>query len=286
MAQFPALPLWTDALIADTTHLTRAEFGAYLLLLCAAWRRPNCDLPDDDRVLSAIARCDRKTWPALRQVLSQFHTIKDGLWVQKRLQKERSFVAEKGRKNAANARARWSGQTGNFPTLLTETFPGIAQPNPLASNELAYANAMPETCERNAPTPTPIKENVIPPSSKPLTPRTNGGYAFAGKTVKLNRRDYDLWKARFSALPSFDTELRAIDDWLQDHPAKKWFYAVERMLARAAERETRQRRGPPRKINRVIAAKMLADAGLANSPTSERRAWLQTNNIDPDSLKG
>jgi hypothetical protein len=42
MAEFPALPLWTDAYLGDTRHLSQSEHGAYLLLLITAWRTPNC----------------------------------------------------------------------------------------------------------------------------------------------------------------------------------------------------------------------------------------------------
>ena len=59
MAEFPALALWTDAYLADTRHLSTLEHGAYLLLMMEAWRRPHCDLPDDDRVLARLAGLTR-----------------------------------------------------------------------------------------------------------------------------------------------------------------------------------------------------------------------------------
>lgn len=48
MSSFPSLPLFTDAFLADTGHLSAQETGAYLLLLMMAWRLPECRLPDND----------------------------------------------------------------------------------------------------------------------------------------------------------------------------------------------------------------------------------------------
>lgn len=45
MAEFPAMPLWTDAWVADTRHLTRCERGTYHDLLVEMWRSPHCALP-------------------------------------------------------------------------------------------------------------------------------------------------------------------------------------------------------------------------------------------------
>lgn len=47
MAEFPALPLWTDALLADTSHLTDEDFGRYIRLLILMWRTPGCKIPND-----------------------------------------------------------------------------------------------------------------------------------------------------------------------------------------------------------------------------------------------
>jgi uncharacterized protein YdaU (DUF1376 family) len=93
MADFPALPLWTDAYLSDTTHLSAEEHGAYLLLLLTAWRSADCSLPDDDRVLSRICRLTERRWmQKVRPAVAGFFTIAEGAWRQKRLQKEREKV--------------------------------------------------------------------------------------------------------------------------------------------------------------------------------------------------
>ena len=88
MAEFPALPLFTDAYLADTTHLTTTEHGAYLLLLMTAWRTPGCCLPDDDMLLARYAKMTRDKWKKIRPTLVQFFRVRDGQWHQARLQDE------------------------------------------------------------------------------------------------------------------------------------------------------------------------------------------------------
>ena len=55
VAEFPALPLWTDAYLADTTHLTYAESGMYLAILMHMWRCPGCRIPNDQEWLARIS---------------------------------------------------------------------------------------------------------------------------------------------------------------------------------------------------------------------------------------
>lgn len=84
MSQFPSLPLYTDAFIADTMHLSAAETGAYLMLLMVAWRSPGCRLPDDDQKLARWARVDPRAWSRIRRSVMEFWTLADG-WVEPRL---------------------------------------------------------------------------------------------------------------------------------------------------------------------------------------------------------
>jgi len=108
MAEFPALPLFTDAYLGDTTHLSTFEHGAYLLLLIVSWRAPGAALPDDDALLARYTRMTRDKWRKTRPILEPFFNIQDGFWHQARLQDElqhlqsrREQQSEAGKASAA-----------------------------------------------------------------------------------------------------------------------------------------------------------------------------------------
>lgn len=145
MAQFPALPLWTDSFIADTTHLTAEETGGYLMLLMCAWRRPDCDLPDDEVLLQRWSRIDARRWAKVRDRIMSFWTLSNGRWTQKRLVKEHEFVSHRRAIKSDNAKAKW-----------------------LKNKEAGDAVALRNGCETDAPTPTPT------PIYNPPTPRNRG----------------------------------------------------------------------------------------------------------------
>lgn len=136
MAEFPCLPLWTDAYLADTQHLTTEEHGAYLLLLIQAWRTPDCSLPDDDMMLARHAGLSKAKWKAAKPILMAFWSYdkRRKVWVQKRLQKERGKAVEKKGKARDSALSRWN-----------KTKSGHAN---------AYANASPKQC---SPEPKPYE---------------------------------------------------------------------------------------------------------------------------------
>lgn len=95
MAEFPALPLWTDAYLGDTTHLTTIEHGAYLLLLFTAWRTPTYDLPDDDKILARYCRLTLGQWLRIRGTILAYWKLKGGRWYNGRLLDERDAVRRK-----------------------------------------------------------------------------------------------------------------------------------------------------------------------------------------------
>lgn len=160
MAEFPAMPLFTDAYLADTRHLSTLEHGAYLLLLMEAWRRPTCSLPDDDAMLARLAGMHVDDWIAIRSTVLDLW-IFDGrskVWTQKRLKKEREYVRGKSRVQSDNATRRWKGgKKGDAAALPNEC------QNDATDDAKKMPEGMPNACQNDAPTPTPIRENIQQP---------------------------------------------------------------------------------------------------------------------------
>lgn len=149
MAEFPALTLWTDAYLSDTRHLSTVEHGAYLLLLMEAWRRPHCDLPDDDAILARMSGLSPKEWAKVRPVIMEFWT-RDGrrkTWSQNRLVKERDAARKRSKSASDNSSRRWN------------------------KTKKVDAPALPISCDGNATTATAIigKEEANASSKKAAT---------------------------------------------------------------------------------------------------------------------
>ena len=94
MAEFPSMPLWTDAFIADTTHLNSAETGAYMMLLICMWRSGGY-IPNEDKKLSRFARCTPAQWKRIKPIIMEFLIIDERGITQKNLLKTLSNVQEK-----------------------------------------------------------------------------------------------------------------------------------------------------------------------------------------------
>lgn len=94
MAEYPALPIWTDAYIADTQHLTNEEHGVYFKLLMFAWRRSDCSLPDDDKRLALMVGVTPKVWASMKPTIMEFWELDGPAWRQKKLTNTRRAVSK------------------------------------------------------------------------------------------------------------------------------------------------------------------------------------------------
>jgi uncharacterized protein YdaU (DUF1376 family) len=170
MAQFPALPFWTDAYLSDTRHLSAEQHGAYLLLLMEAWRRPTCTLPDDDEMLARLACMSTDRWAFNRETVMAFWTY-DGRrkeWSQLRLTDERAYVRQKSLSQRHKAAKRWNTRR--------------------KGNAVAMPEGMPDACP--LPTPTIVDTNVSTLSETKVKPKGKG------RTGNSYTPEYEmLWKA-------------------------------------------------------------------------------------------
>ena len=99
------MPLWIGDYLADTTHLTTEQHGAYLLLLMAYWRKGG-PLPADEPTLARIAKMTTHKWKATRPILVALFLEEDGVWRSKRAD------AELEKANALKAARSASGKRG------------------------------------------------------------------------------------------------------------------------------------------------------------------------------
>jgi uncharacterized protein YdaU (DUF1376 family) len=152
VAKYPALPLWTDAYLADTRHLAGpAEHGAYLLLLMEAWRRPRCALPDNDSTLARLACCTPDQWADLKPVIMAFweHDSRRKEWTQKRLLHEHKFLTVKRDQQRHRAKARWDKNKTGCENDAALHASGICRSDAGSGNALS--------------TPTPFKKETPKP---------------------------------------------------------------------------------------------------------------------------
>ncbi|WP_374334307.1 YdaU family protein [Leeia sp.] len=152
------MPLYVGDYLADTTHLSTAQHGAYLLLLMAAWRQGG-RLPLQDSQLAAICRYSVRSWQRVKPVLLPFFRQEGDSLVQPRL------LAEWERAEAIAEKNRQNGRKGGRP-----------RKQPLAVDSLlARLAALPDqTNPALNPDETPSPSQTHSPwgDSAPWTPLT------------------------------------------------------------------------------------------------------------------
>lgn len=146
MAELPSLPLYTDAYLGDTQHLTLEEHGAYTRLLMIHWRMLPDHLPDDDARIARMLGVSVGRWRKLKPTIcdGKLYAIRDGKMRQKRLEKEWRACFDKKQKAADAASSRWNAKH-------------------LENNETDHADASPEHMPE--PMPTPCLDDALPSPS-------------------------------------------------------------------------------------------------------------------------
>jgi uncharacterized protein YdaU (DUF1376 family) len=129
----PYMNLYVGDYLADTTHLTRGEHGAYLLLLMAMWRAGG-KLPRDDKKLARIALCTDHEW----DTIMEFFVIRGGSITQKRLAKEvekyRSTISKRQKAGRASAEKK-ANKNNDGSSTRVEHVNHKPEPEPTSGKE-------------------------------------------------------------------------------------------------------------------------------------------------------
>jgi uncharacterized protein YdaU (DUF1376 family) len=166
MAEFPALPFFTDAYLGDTMHLSLEEHGAYLKLLMIAWRSGDCSLPDDDHRLATMLGITAFRWERLRAAIAPFWDIAEGRWTQKKLLKVRSHcekISEKRREAA-------KGSSSPKPLNGHDTGPANAPANDEHLHSTRARNPNPDPEEEESNHDKPESHGAFQASPEPPLP--------------------------------------------------------------------------------------------------------------------
>lgn len=141
------MPLYIGDYLADTTRLTTEQHGAYFLLIMDYWR--NGPPPDDDSILENITKMKSKEWKKTKQFVMHFFTLKDGVWMHSRIERELTDAAA-GKAKAEDkakkaAEARW-GKHGSDDA-----------PSNASSNAPSMSQALHKECPLPSQSPLPSK---------------------------------------------------------------------------------------------------------------------------------
>lgn len=218
MSKKPWMPLYIADYLKDTTHLGAIESGAYLHLIMDYWQ--NGKLPTDDRQLARIAKLTDREWKKLKPTLQAF--FHDG-WQHKRIDAEIVEANKLAESNAEKARdaanKRWSKHKPSNPEAMLQACPEHAPSN--ATNDAPECTL--HTSQR--------KIEEAPDGAPPK-------YAFESGVIRLNQKDFSLWKATFTHI-DVGAELIGMTEWASQQ--RSWFNAVKGALAKK-NREVKERK--------------------------------------------
>lgn len=257
MAEHPAMMLWTDAYLADTTHLTTIEHGAYLLLLMAMWRTSSKSLPYDDLKLARFARLNIAQWRRMKPTLMALFTVDGDQITQGRLTDEAIAVKRKRKSQSDRAKAKWlkyreardaaasSRQCRNDATLThTHKEDSIPPTTPQEPSVLS---------ECRPPGGEPAINGHAKPRAKPLGALMTEDWKPSAEAIRFCRMDLgcpaDVLNATYQQFKDWGLSVTGPKARKRDWD-RAFINAVRRDLREIREREDRERRWAERRGQR------------------------------------
>jgi uncharacterized protein YdaU (DUF1376 family) len=102
MAALPYMQFHIAEYLADTSHLSTEEHGAYLLLIFNYWQRGKA-LDNSNGRLTNVVRMSNERWKDVAKVVSEFFVVEGNIWTHPRIERDLKAVNDKC-EQARNAR--------------------------------------------------------------------------------------------------------------------------------------------------------------------------------------
>jgi uncharacterized protein YdaU (DUF1376 family) len=163
-----SLPIFGDAYLADTQHLTLEEHGAYFKLLLCAWRTEACELPADDKRIATMLGVSAGKWGKLKPAVLAFWTRTETGWQQKRLSKERDYVETRRAAQSERAVGKWkpasdTGQRANAQKRSQRLSEARSKARHTDAQWASIVEACRNVCVKCHATGLPlVKDHIIP----------------------------------------------------------------------------------------------------------------------------
>jgi uncharacterized protein YdaU (DUF1376 family) len=129
------MPLYVSDYLADTTHLSAVEHGAYMLLIIDYWQHRG--LPGDSKRMARICRMTVEEWLEIRDEIALLFGPD---WTHKRIDEELAkadeLVAKRSAAGKAAADARYNKRNADEPSNASQTHIQTDAPLPSPSETI------------------------------------------------------------------------------------------------------------------------------------------------------
>jgi uncharacterized protein YdaU (DUF1376 family) len=137
MAALPYMQFEVAKYLADTTHLTTVEHGAYFLLICNYWQRGK-PIQDCNRRLASVTHLTEPEFEAIRDTLKEYFSVENGYWVHHRIERDllstKQKVEKKRAAGKASARAKMNRRSTRVATPVQQREYNIKEKNIYSEN--------------------------------------------------------------------------------------------------------------------------------------------------------
>lgn len=221
-----------DRALAGMAELSLEERGAYNTILDALYARDGI-LADNDEILRRLMACHGNKWRAVKTRLIAHGKIwiEDGYMKAKGVDSTLAEAAIFSETQKKRAEKRWEMERKSPRNASEKAEKSVGKSGKSQQNQCS-ADAKGIDASTDIDTAKERKES-IPPEEQASD---ESKYAFKGKIIKLNKRDFESWSSAYDAIPDLRAELTVLDDYyhqeLKGDARKKWFVRASAALGK------------------------------------------------------